>query len=129
MNSKNDNAKKDLHLAYIQGNITAYPPTIKAMARYLSTKYPNKNSAHQRKGKKGNRNRKKGDDPKSENKDNNTTGTAGTHVGDTKTPEGSNASSRGASIGAHVLEAIGQLSRPRCVVKDILGVHPIGDDL
>ena len=53
MNSKNDNAKKDLRLAYSQGNKTAYPLTIKAMARYMSTQYPNKNSAHQREGKKG----------------------------------------------------------------------------
>ena len=37
MNSKNENAKKDLRLAYSQGNNTAYPPTIKGMARYLST--------------------------------------------------------------------------------------------
>ena len=65
MNLKNDNAKQDLCLAYSQGNITAYPPTIKTMARYLSTQYPNKNSAHHRKGKKGDRNRKNGDDPKS----------------------------------------------------------------
>ena len=37
MNLKNNNATKDLHLAYSQGNITVYPTTIKAMARYLST--------------------------------------------------------------------------------------------
>ena len=46
MNLKNDNAKKDLHLAYFIGNITAHPLTIKAMARYLSTQYPNKNSTY-----------------------------------------------------------------------------------
>ena len=110
MNSKNDNTKKDLRLAYSQGNMTAYPPTIKSMARYLSTQYPNKNSANQRKGKKGDRNGKKEDDPKSEDKGNNTTGTAGAHVGDTITTEDSNAFSGGASIGAHVLEATGRLS-------------------
>ena len=59
MNLKNNNAKKDLYLAYSQGNMTAYLPTIKAMDRYMSTQYPNKNSAHQRKGKRGDRNRKK----------------------------------------------------------------------
>ena len=48
MNLKNDNGKKDLCLAYSQGNITAYLPTIEAIARYLATQYPNKNSAHQR---------------------------------------------------------------------------------
>ena len=37
MNSKNEIAEKDLHLAYTQGNNTAYPPNIEAMARYLST--------------------------------------------------------------------------------------------
>ena len=50
------------------------------MARYLSTQYPNKNTSHQRKGKKGDINGKKGDDPKSEDKDSNTAGTAGAHV-------------------------------------------------
>ena len=35
MNSKNKNAKKGLRLAYFQRNMTAYPPTIKSMARYL----------------------------------------------------------------------------------------------
>ena len=80
MNSKNDNIKKDLRLAYSQGNITAYPPTIEAMARYLSTQYPNKNSVHQRKGKEGVRNGKKEDDPKSEDKDSNTAGPSGAHV-------------------------------------------------
>ena len=38
MNLKNKNAKKDLRLAYYQENNTAYPPDIKSMARYLSTK-------------------------------------------------------------------------------------------
>ena len=53
MNLKNNNAKKDLRLAYSQENMTAYPPTIKGMTRYLSTEYPNKISAHQRDGKRG----------------------------------------------------------------------------
>ena len=37
MNLKNLIAKKDLRMAYSQGNMTANPPTIKGMARYLST--------------------------------------------------------------------------------------------
>ena len=37
MNSKNDNAKKDL-----RGNKSAYPVTAEAMARYLSAQYNNK---------------------------------------------------------------------------------------
>ena len=37
MNLKNKIAKKDLRLAYSQGNNTAYPPNIEAMAKYLST--------------------------------------------------------------------------------------------
>ena len=52
MNSKNDITKRDLCLAYLQGDMTAYQPTIELMARYLSIQYPNKNSAHQRNGKK-----------------------------------------------------------------------------
>ena len=35
LNSKNDNAKKDLCLAYSQGNKTAYPFNLESMARYL----------------------------------------------------------------------------------------------
>ena len=37
MNSKNDNAKKDLCLFYSQGNKSAYLVTAEGMARYLST--------------------------------------------------------------------------------------------
>ena len=36
-----------------------------------------------------NKNRKKGDDSKTEDKDNNTTGTAGAYVGEVTTPEDS----------------------------------------
>ena len=53
INTKNGNAKKDLRLAYSQGNMTVYPPTFKGMARYLSTQYPNNKSAHQHDGKGG----------------------------------------------------------------------------
>ena len=41
MNSKNEIAKKDLRLAYSQGNNTAYPLDIESMARYLSIQYAN----------------------------------------------------------------------------------------
>ena len=37
MSLKNKHAKKDLRLPYSQGNMTAYPPNIKAIARHLST--------------------------------------------------------------------------------------------
>ena len=108
--------------------MTSYLPTIKSMARYISTQYPNKNSANQRKGKKRDRSGKKGDDPKSEDKDSNTAGAAGVHVGDTTPHEMSTVSSGGACIGAHVLEANEQLSHPSCSVEEILGAHPMGDD-
>ena len=62
MNSKNKIAKKDLRLAYSQGNNTAYPPNIKSMARYLSTQYAKNKPANQRGGKKGDK--RKGDDSK-----------------------------------------------------------------
>ena len=60
MNSKNNNVKKDLRLAYSQINMTAYPPTIESMARYLSTQYLNKNATNQRKGKKENKVKRRG---------------------------------------------------------------------
>ena len=47
MNSKNKQAKKDLHLVYSQGNMTAYPTNIEAMAQYLSTQYTNNKPANQ----------------------------------------------------------------------------------
>ena len=53
MNLKNKITKEDLRLAYSQGNNTVYPPNIEAMARYLSTQYPNNKLANQRKDKKG----------------------------------------------------------------------------
>ena len=45
---KNKLAKKDLCLAYSQGNNTAYSTNIESMARYLSTQYSNNKPAHQR---------------------------------------------------------------------------------
>ena len=53
LNLKNEHARKDLHLAYSQGNMTAYSPTIKAITRYLSTQYPNNKPNNQRNGEKG----------------------------------------------------------------------------
>ena len=46
MNSKNNNTKKDLRLAYSQGNKTVYLLSIEAMARYMSTQCPNKSSGY-----------------------------------------------------------------------------------
>ena len=40
MNLKNNNTKKDLRLAYSQGNKSAYPFSAKEMARFVSTQYP-----------------------------------------------------------------------------------------
>ena len=102
MNSKNKNAKKDLHLAYSQGNNTAYPFDIESMARYLPTQYLNNKPANQRGGKKGDR--RQGDDSQSEDKDSNTSDTAGAHVEDTTTNQDSTAPSGGASLGVHILE-------------------------
>ena len=52
VNSKNKTTKKGLCLIYSQGNSTAYPTNIKAMARYLSTQYHNNKPANQRGDKK-----------------------------------------------------------------------------
>ena len=100
MNFKQKNAKKDLRLTYSQGNNTAYPSDIESMARYLSTQYPNNKPANQRGGKKGDK--RKGDDSKSEDKDCNTSGTAGTHVEDTTKNEDTTAPSGEANLGAHI---------------------------
>ena len=105
MNSKNDNAKKDLHFLYSQGHKSAYPVSAEAMARYLSTQYTNKISNNSR-NKRGDENLKKGDNSKSEDKDSTTTGTAGVHVGEVTTPQDSTAPSNRSSIGTHVSEIV-----------------------
>ena len=126
MNSKNKIAKKDLRLAYSQGNNTAYPPNIKSMARYLSTQYPNNKPANQREGKKGDK--RKGCDLKSEEKDSNTDGTAGAHIEDTTKTEESTVPSGTPSIGAHILETNVQLSHSSDTVEEIYRAHPMNDD-
>ena len=126
MNSKNENAKKDLRLAYSQGNNTAYPFDIESMARYLSTQYLNNKPANQRGGKKGDK--RKGDDSKSEDKDSNMGGTAGAHIEDTTTNEASTAPSGGASLETHILEKKQVPSRQLRTVDEILGAHSVNDD-
>ena len=126
MNLKNKNTKKDLRLAYSQGNNTPYPSNIESMARYLSAQYPNNKPINQREGKKGDK--RKGDDSKSEVKDSNTDGTPGAHVEDTTTNEDSTAPRGEASLGPHFLETNQALSRPSCMVDEILGEHPVNDD-
>ena len=49
MNSKNEIAKKDLRLAYSQGNHTSYPTNIETTTWYITTQYPNIKSYNQRK--------------------------------------------------------------------------------
>ena len=126
MNSKNENAKKDLCLAYSQGNTTAYPTDIKSMARYLSTQYPNNKPANQCEGNKGNK--WKGNDPKSEGKDSITGGTAGARIEDTTRNEDTNAPIGGASLGAHVSETNQALSCPSRTIDKIVGAHLVNDD-
>ena len=46
LNSKNNNAKKDLHLLYSQGDKSAYSAKAKTIATYLPTQYPNKTIGH-----------------------------------------------------------------------------------
>ena len=52
MNPKTEIAKKDLPLAYSQGNHTAYPTNIESASWYLATQYPNIKSGNQQKNKK-----------------------------------------------------------------------------
>ena len=128
MNSKNNNAKKDLHLAYSQGNKLAFSLNVESMARYLLPMY-NIKSINNHHNKKGNKNRKKGDEPKSEDKDNNNIGTTGAHVGETTMPQDSNAPSNGSSIGAHVSEVDKPNTRPTQSVQKILATHAIDDPI
>ena len=126
MNSKNKIAKKDLRLTYFQGNNTAYPPGINAMARYLSTQYPNNKLANQRRGKM--RDKKKGDDPESKEKDCDIGSTASVYVDNTTTTEEFSAPSGAPSIAVHVSETNVQLSSSPHTMEEILGAHPMNDD-
>ena len=94
------------------------------MARYMSTQYPSKNSGHQRKGE---YKWKEGGDPKSKDKNNDATGTAGVNIGDVTKSEDSNALSGGGGIGAHFSEAIEQLSWPTRSVENLFAAHSIND--
>ena len=96
------------------------------MARYLSPMY-NIKSTNNPHDKKGDKNGKKDDEPKSEDKDNINTGTAGAYVGETTTPQDSNAPSDGSSIGAHVSEVAEPNTWPTQSVQDILATHVINN--
>ena len=69
----------------------------------------------------------KADDPKSEDKDNATTGTARAHVEDNTTNEETTAPSGEANRGAHFLEANQATSHTALMVEELLGMHPIDD--
>ena len=45
VNLKNEIAKKDLRLAYAQGNLSAYPDSCEKIARFLLSQYANKRTA------------------------------------------------------------------------------------
>ena len=126
INLENKTAKKDLCLAYSQGKSTAYPTNIKAMTRYLSTRYPNNKPINQRGGKKGDKN--KGAESKFEDKDNITGNTAGAHVEETTTTEESTLPNGTPSIGAYVSEINIQSSNSLHTVEDILGAHLVDND-
>ena len=79
--------------------------------------------------KRGVKNGKKGDELKSEDKDNNNTGTAGTHVGESTMPQDLNAPSDGSRIGAHVSKVNEPNTRPTQSVKEILATHAINDPI
>ena len=122
MNSKNDNANKDLDLSYSQGNKTAYPVDVESMVKYIK-------NINNPQNKKGDKNGKKGDEHKSKNKDNNITGTAGAQVGETTTPQDSSPHSNGSSIGTHVSEVSKSNVWPTRSVQDILKPHAIIDSI
>ena len=128
LNLKNNNAKKDLCLAYSQGNKTAFPLNLESMARYMLSMYSIK-STNNAYDKRGDKNGKKGDEFKSEDKDNNTTGPAGAHVGETVTPKESTTLSNGSSIGAQVSEVKEHDACPTRFVQEILATHAINDPI
>ena len=77
----------------------------------------------------GDKNRNDGDDSKAKDKDNNTTGTVGAHLGDVTTPKIPPLSSSRSIIDDHALEVTKQMSWPARSTKDLLGVHLIDNAL
>ena len=128
MNLKNNNAKKDLSFAYVQGNCSAYPETVKSMARFVLLQY-NIKTVNNLCDKKWDKNRKKGDEIKSEDKHNSNTGTAGAHVGEPTMPQNSSTPSNVSSIGAHVSDVTKPVVWLAQSVQDILAAHPVGDSI
>ena len=120
MNSKNEIAKKDLQLTFHKGTT---PHIQQIQKRQLITCQHNITTTSLVINAKTNK--EKGNDPKSEDKDNTTSDTAGTHVEDTEKNEDITAPSGGASLGAHVSETSQATSRPLRTVEGILGAHPI----
>ena len=72
--------------------------------------------------------KQKTDDPKSEDKDNTTSGTAGVQVEDTTTNQDTTTPSGWTSLGAHVSETSQATSRPLHTLEEILAAHTIDDD-
>ena len=90
--------------------------------RYLSTQYPNNKPGNQRKNK-----QTKGDDPKSEDNDNITGGTAGAHIENITTNKDTTTPSGGDSLGAQVSKTSQATSRPLRTIEEILEADPIYD--
>ena len=132
VNSKNEAAKKDLRLAYAQGNLTAYPGGCEKMARFLLSQYANKktnNPINNNRGKKGDKN-KKDDNAKSEDKGDDNAGTAGAHVGEAASDKDEKgAPSDSSSIGAHVSDVTKTILPQTQRVQDILAAHPIDNPI
>ena len=127
MNSKNKSAKKDLRLAYAQGNHSAYPYTIETNPRFqlLQQKNKNVNLNNNPHDKKGDKNRKKGDEAKSEDKDNNNAGTAGVYIGEMAASQNTSTTSNRSSIGTHVSDVTKPNVQLTQSIQDLLAAHPI----
>ena len=132
MNSKNKAAKKNLLLAYAQGNHSAYLSNMEKMARCLLSQYKNKNINPNNNpcDKTEEKNGKKGDDAKSEDKDNNNTCTVDAHVGEmTSAQDNAGATSNILSIGAHV-SGVTETNVPLTQsVHVLLAAHPVDDPI
>ena len=119
MNTYTNNNPQDSHAYKEQVNIK-YEAT-----KAIVGKFPNGTAALIKLLSKAKR---KGDDPKSEDKDSNTSGTTGAHVEDTTTHEDTTTPSRGASLGTDISETNQALSRQLRMVDELLGAHPVNND-
>ena len=137
-NSRNENMKRELRLAYSQGNTDCYPTDPEKMARLAASQYimsaPRNANNKQRNGQNGDDPNNEGDGQSDPSKAGGSEPqeTLGAHVGDNTIPNGETSDDKDekdkegdGSLGFHLLEPCGETSNKATTVECLLASHPI----